>query len=314
MAPTRTAPTATVSLRKKGSRVVGRIGVVLADRASDAIFGLSGALPKLVELDVAAVRPNQNQPRRHLDDKKLDELASSIEQHGLLQPIVVKVEEDGGYELVAGQRRLEALRRLGRERIPALVTTGRGDELALVENLQRADLDPLDEAEALHALKQRYGYTQDQLAKVMAKAKSTISELLSLILLPEAIKTEARMAEQPPSKSLLIEIARIEGEEAQLTFWRNLKKRPASTVRAARAEKGRGQERQEAPPDRYAAVQAAADRLLRHLEAEDAQSLAADNGLRTVLQVLHARLDSLLNPDSPDRLPFGQPREPISDG
>jgi ParB family chromosome partitioning protein len=290
-------PSTKESARKKTSHVAGRIGSVLADRASDALFGLSGALPKLVELDVSEVRPNPHQPRKRLDGKKLDELASSIEQHGLLQPIVVKVEEDKGYELVAGQRRLEAFRRLERERIPALVVTGRGDELALVENLQRTDLDPIDEAEALHALKQRYGYTQDQLAKVIAKAKSTISELLSLISLPEAIKTDARIAEQPPSKSLLIEIARIDGEEAQLTFWRNLKNRTASTVRAVRSEKGRGEERRKKVlRDRYVAVQVASDRLLHHLEAEDAHDLAKDAKVRTALQGLHTRLSMLLEP------------------
>ena len=294
MSPARPAPAAKAPARKKGA--AGRIGAVLADRASDALFGLSGALPKLVELDVGTVRPNQHQPRKRLDQAELDELAGSIEQHGLLQPIVVKAEEDGGYMLVAGQRRLEAFRRLGRERIPALVTTGRGDELALVENLQRADLDPIDEAEALHALKERYGYTQDQLAKVMAKAKSTISELLGLVSLPEAIKAEARAAEQPPSKSLLIEIARMEGEEARLAFWQSLRSRPGATVRAARAAKGRGGERavREAVLSGSDQLRSTADRLLRRLEMEGASGALRDDGLRTVLQALYARLGALL--------------------
>jgi ParB family chromosome partitioning protein len=280
--------------RKAGA--AGRVGAVLADRASDPLFGLSGALPQLVELDVAAILPNPDQPRKRLDDRALDELARSIERHGLLQPVVVKAEAGGGYALVAGQRRLKAFRRLGRDRIPALVATGRGDELALVENLQRADLDPLDEAEALHALKQRYGYTQGQLAKVMAKADSTISELLALVSLPEPIKAEARAADPPPSKSLLIEIARIEGEEARLAFWRSLEGRPAPTVRAAREEKGRRRERggRPAAAKPHAALRAAASRLLHALEAEGAESLAADDGLRTVLQALRARVSALL--------------------
>jgi ParB family chromosome partitioning protein len=294
MSPARSTPSDKSLLRKKST--TGRIGAVLADRASDALFGLSGALPKLVELDVAIVGPNQYQPRKHLDDGQLTELAGSIEQHGLLQPIVVKAEEGGGYMLVAGQRRLEAFRRLGRDRIPALITTGRGDELALVENLQRADLNPIDEAEALHALKERYGYTQDQLAKVMAKAKSTISELLGLASLPEAIKEEARAAEQPPSKSLLIEIARLEGEEVQLGFWRDLKSRPGATVRAARAAKGRGGEKpgREKASNVHGALRSIAGRLLRHLEDEEVSGISDDDRLLALLQALHVRLGILL--------------------
>ena len=122
-------PSTKESARKKTSHVAGRIGSVLADRASDALFGLSGALPKLVELDVSEVRPNPHQPRKRLDEKKLDELASSIEQHGLLQPIVVKVEEDKGYELVAGQRRLEAFRRLERNVFRRLSLPAEGTSL-----------------------------------------------------------------------------------------------------------------------------------------------------------------------------------------
>jgi ParB family chromosome partitioning protein len=288
MSPARPAPAATAktTARRKGT-AAGRIGAVLADRASDALFGLSGALPKLVELDVGAVRPHPHQPRKRLDEAGIEELAGSIAQHGLLQPIVVRAEAGGAYALVAGQRRLEAFRRLGRERIPALIATGDGDELALVENLQRADLDPIDEAEALHALKERHGYTQDQLAKVLAKAKSTISELLALASLPDAIKAEARAAEPPPTKSLLIEVARLEGEAARLAFWQGLKARRGATVRAARAAKA-GAARPAADPLRADAV-----RLLRRLEAAGTPP-ALDGELRPALEALHARLGALL--------------------
>lgn len=280
---------------KAAPKRAGRIRAVLADRAADALFGLSGDLPKLVELDVAAVAPNPDQPRKRLDAEELDELARSIERHGLLQPILVKAEDDR-YLLVAGQRRLEAFRRLGRERIPALVATGRQDELALVENLQRADLDPLDEAEALQALKERYGYTQDQLARVLAKAKSTISELLALNGLPEEVKAAVRRAERPPSKSVLIEIARLDGEAARLAFWRRLQGAVAPTVRRARAEKGRkgGEERRPDPALVLRAVCTSSRKLLDCLDGGDARALRGDEQVRSLLQALHARLGAIL--------------------
>lgn len=147
------------------------VAATLHDRA-DALFDLAGTLPHLFELDASRIEANSDQPRKSMDESGLDQLVRSIERHGLLQPLVVQaVGSSGRYALVAGHRRLAALRRLGRERVPALLATGASDELALIENLQREDLHPLDEAEALAALRRRHGYTQEQLAQVMAKAK-----------------------------------------------------------------------------------------------------------------------------------------------
>ena len=108
----------------------------LGGRMRDAMFGLSDDFPKMVELELVRIRPNPDQSRKSVDEGTLRELASSIEQHGLLQPIVVK-EVGEGYMLVAGQRRFLAHQRLDRETIFAIITEGNPDELALIENLQR---------------------------------------------------------------------------------------------------------------------------------------------------------------------------------
>src|SRR4051794_27785415 len=133
----------------------------------DPLFGPGGKLPKLVELRLETIRLNPDQPRKTFDETTLAELASSIEQHGLLQPVTVKrVAGEDEYLLVAGERRYRAVQKLGRETIIAIITDGNADELAVIENLQREDLRPLEQAEALARLLDAHGYTQEQLARV----------------------------------------------------------------------------------------------------------------------------------------------------
>lgn len=207
----------------------------------DALFGVSAGLPRIVELRLESIRLNPNQPRKTISEVGLQELASSIEQHGLIQPITVqRLADEDAYMVVAGERRFRAFKLLGRESIPAIITTGNADEIAIIENLQREDLRPLEEAEALAALKDRHGYTQDELSRVVAKAKSTISELLALNELPGTVKEEVRTSELPISKSILIEVSRRKTEEEQLTLWEQVKAAGGATVRAARSHKRTG--------------------------------------------------------------------------
>jgi ParB family chromosome partitioning protein len=257
---------------------------VLADRARDPLFGLSGGLPRLMELDLDRIRANPDQPRRTIDEAGIEDLAASIERHGLLQPILVREEADG-YVLVAGQRRLVAHRRLGRGAIAALLTTGRADELALIENLQREDLSPLEEAEALATLKERHGYTQEELGRVVGKAKSTISELLSLNDLPAAVKERLRAGELKVTKSVLVEMARADGKLLAAD------PAAATTVRSARAAR-KGRAGEPVTPD---AASAAGKRLLRSLEPLSASALAGDEALRQLLRQLHRRIGVLLD-------------------
>jgi len=265
------------------------IGATLRARC-DPLFDLEG-LPRIVELDLDRIDAHPDQPRKAVDPEALAELAASIARHGLLQPVVVQAAGDDRYVLVAGQRRLLAHKELGRERIAALLTTGDRDELALIENLQRENLRPLDEAEALAALKRRHGYSQDELATALAKAKSTISELLSLNQLASDLKADIRAQPRPPSKSVLIEIARLDDDAAQAALWARVK--AGGTVREARSAKPRARP----PRDPREPIARDAERLLARLEAVTADGLRRDPTLVERLRALHRRLDGILAPD-----------------
>lgn len=266
------------------------IGATLRAR-SDPLFDLD-ALPRIVEIDIERIEAHPEQPRKRVDQTALAELAQSIERHGLLQPIVVQSLGANGYVLVAGQRRLLAHRQLGRTRIAALLASGDRDELALIENLQRENLEPLDEAEALAALKERHGYNQDELAKALAKAKSTISELLSLNSLAEAVKTAVRDQPRTVTKSVLIEIARLPDENAQLAFWERV--RAGSTVREARAVKSGSPVKRDARQP-CETIRRQSQRLLRGLDDVALGTLQADAELISILQTLRRRLGEIID-------------------
>jgi ParB family transcriptional regulator, chromosome partitioning protein len=212
---------------------------MLSDKlAKDVLFGISADLPRIIEVGLQKLRPNPDQPRSNFSEDALRDLAGSIEQHGLIQPIAVieDPENEGGFIIVAGERRYRAFKLLGKETIPAITTSGNPDEIALIENMQREDLSPIEEAEALEKLMERHKYKQEDLAKVIGKARTTVVELLSLNNLPEEIKSECRTSDIA-SKSVLIEIVRLKTSREQLKFWKGFKKGDKPTVRVARAHK-----------------------------------------------------------------------------
>ena len=143
------------------------------------------------ELPVSAVRPNPNQPRSTFDEESMASLTASIREVGILQPVLVRPVGDGEYELVAGERRWRAARRAGLQTIPALIRTV-GDtatlEQALVENLQREDLNPLDEAAAYQQLVEDFSLTHDEVATRVGKSRVAISNTLRLFQLPSGIQ------------------------------------------------------------------------------------------------------------------------------
>ena len=162
-----------------------------SDRGGGALGrGLSALIPQravsdtaVLDVPLARVRPNPYQPRRHMDDAGLAELAASIREHGVLQPILV-TETIDGYQLIAGERRVRASRLAGLERIPALVRqlADRDQlEVALVENVQRADLDPIEEALAYRQLIDDFGLTQEQVSDRVGKARATVANTLRLL-------------------------------------------------------------------------------------------------------------------------------------
>ena len=141
-------------------------------------------------LAVAAIFPNPDQPRRHFDESALDELATSVKTRGLIQPIVVRP-SGKGYEIVAGERRWRAAQRAQLHQIPALIRTlddGEMLELAIIENIQRQDLNAIEEAESYQRLMKSYGHSQEALAKLVGKSRSHVANLLRLLDLPPAVR------------------------------------------------------------------------------------------------------------------------------
>jgi ParB family transcriptional regulator, chromosome partitioning protein len=190
----------------------------------------------LTLLPVSSVRPNPEQPRKHFAEEKLQELATSIRDRGLLQPIVVRRLE-GGYEILAGERRFRAAQLAGVDRLPALIREGDDPlEIALIENVQREDLAPLEEAEALAILIERHGYSHREVADLLGKSRPYVSNTLSLNRLPEPVKADLHREGRGLSRELLMGVARQETPDAALALWTRLKL-DVMSVRQFRAER-----------------------------------------------------------------------------
>ncbi|WP_454946863.1 ParB/RepB/Spo0J family partition protein [Cryptobacterium curtum] len=143
--------------------------------------------PSSEEVPLDTVKPNPDQPRTHFDVEEIAELAQSIEKEGLLQPILVRKVDDG-YQIIAGERRWQACKKLGMKTVPIRVKDVEGDkalELALIENIQRSDLNPIEEAYGYKRLMERQGLTQSEVARAVSKGRSTIANALRLLELPE---------------------------------------------------------------------------------------------------------------------------------
>jgi ParB family transcriptional regulator, chromosome partitioning protein len=167
-----------------GRRGLGR-GLSALIATGDSVGGL-----KFEEIPTTAIRPNTRQPRRSFPETGIKELAASIREVGILQPLVVRSTESG-FELIAGERRLRAAKEAGLERVPVLIRqAGENEsmELALVENLQREDLNPLETAAAYQALMEGFGLSKEQLANRLGKSRAAVTNTLRLAQLPEKIR------------------------------------------------------------------------------------------------------------------------------
>ena len=141
-------------------------------------------------MNIDDIHPNPNQPRSHFDEKELDELASSIKEHGVLQPLLVRKDKKG-YQIIAGERRYQASKIAGIKEVPVIVKDVDDTEvlaLALIENLQRSDLNPIEEARGYKQLIEASGMTQEALSKAVSKSRSAITNALRLLDLPEAVQ------------------------------------------------------------------------------------------------------------------------------
>jgi ParB family chromosome partitioning protein len=158
---------------------------------ADATAVVTGDHPRLEDIPVASIVPNPHQPRVHFDEESLSELAASIREIGVLQPVLVRSTGEGTYELIAGERRWRAARRAGLAVVPAVVRTTDdvgSVEQALIENLHRQDLTPLEEAAAYQQLIEDFGLTHEQVAARVGKSRSSVSNTLRLMSLPASIQ------------------------------------------------------------------------------------------------------------------------------
>ena len=206
----------------------------------------------LYEINVKDLQTDPGQPRKYFDHAAQQDLVNSIQEKGVLQPILFRTDREGTLFIVAGERRLQAAREAGLETIPALLVEGDYTEIALVENLLRQDLTAIEIAEALDRIMREHGYNQEQLTGIIGKAKSTVSEILSLNRLPEEIRNECRN-DPSTSRKTLLAIAKKKQTRGMLTAYRKYRER-SLTAKASQIPKGKKRTWQEKFTAKYDAL------------------------------------------------------------
>jgi ParB family chromosome partitioning protein len=251
-----------------------------------------------LELDIDLLRPNKFQPRSRMDDERIENLARSIRANGIIQPIVVR-KVDGGYEIVAGERRWRAAQRAGLLKVPIVVREIPEDRLlaaALIENIQREDLNPLEEAQAYRRLGDEFRLTQDQIADAVGKDRSSIANYVRLLRLPHEVRENvaAGALSMGHARALLA----LPDEQSQLRVGRDVVARSLS-VRETEAlvKKAATPEEKRAEPQKDVHTRAAEDRLrfalgtrVRILRKGKGGKIEIDFGSEDELQRLYEQL------------------------
>ena len=216
------------------------------------------------EVDLDLLRPNREQPRGIIEDARLDELAASIRSHGIIQPLVVSRQEDGKFEIVAGERRWRAAQRAGLLRVPVVertVANSKRLELALIENIQREDLNAIETAAAYARLADEFGFTQEEIARSVGRDRATVANYQRLLRLPAEVRAE--VASGALSMGHARALAGLADEQAQLEIAREVLARDLSVRETEALVKGRSEPPRPAPepppPDVH--TRAAEDRL-----------------------------------------------------
>ena len=175
------------------SRLGRGLAALMGDVAADTPTS-DRAMKSQRRVPIEHIKANPRNPRRIFADAELEELSQSIRERGIIQPIVVRAASDGSntYEIIAGERRWRASQRAGLHEVPIVVldvTDAEALELAIIENIQRADLNPLEEAAGYQALASQYSHSQDDIATIVGKSRSHVANTLRLLKLPDAVKT-----------------------------------------------------------------------------------------------------------------------------
>lgn len=247
------------------------------------------------------LHPNRSQPRTRFDDATLNELAQSIKDMGVLEPILVRKRAQGGYDIVAGERRWRAAQRAGLHDVPVFVrelNEGKAFEAALVENLQREDLNPLETARAFARLLEEYNHTQESLAQLIGKDRSTVANALRLLKLPESVMDliESKELSEGHGRALLGagDVATIQrlAREAVAQQWsvRETERRARVSAKAAPADGEPESGSHEKPPEKSPNQRDLEDRLSRSVGA---RVTLADRRGKGHLQIAFANYDEL---------------------
>lgn len=208
------------------------------------------AKQEVIEIPLDNIVPNPMQPRMHFDEKTLEELAKSIEMHGLLEPVVVTPAESGGYQLVAGERRFRAHQLLGKATIPSIIRTSselERLELALIENIQREDLNPIEKARSYAKLLDEFGLTQSQAATKLGIARSSLANAMRLLDLPSVI--QIGLAKKKITEGQAKVLLGLDSEKAQLELYQQILKKPQMTVREVTSQARRSSKQGGGAPD-----------------------------------------------------------------
>ena len=206
-------------------------------RGLDALLGSSsGATEQVTSLPIQKVEPNPLQPRKLFDEEELQVLSDSIAQHGIIQPLTVRKAENGFYQIIAGERRWRAARMAGLRTVPVVVIDADDRtvmELALVENLQRQDLNPMEEAMGFKQLMDEYGLTQEQVSEKVSKSRSAVANALRLLSLPSGIAqlvTDGKLSAGHARAILVLKNQRDQDKAAQKIMALELSVRQAETL------------------------------------------------------------------------------------
>ncbi len=220
-------------------KVLGRgLGALIPQREHAA------APSGLAEIPLTQISPNPYQPRRSFNEASIEELARSVREHGIVQPLVVTRAGENRYKLIAGERRFRAAQKAGLSSVPAVIKeiAQEGDalQIALIENIQREDLNPMEEAMAYHQLHEEFGLTQEEISRRVGKERSTVANFLRLIKLPEPVKkllASGQLSMGHARALLAIDSAKKQEQLAERVVKRNLNVRQTETLAAPKGEK-----------------------------------------------------------------------------
>lgn len=291
--------------RKLGTGNLARLNAM--SRGALAVFAEPEQGVRLVYPDVDWIEANPDQPRRRFDAAELEALTESIRKYGLQQPIGVRELGPSRFQLVFGERRLRALRALGQQTVPCILVPDGVDtaEVAVVENVLRADLTPFEEADAFVALVEKHGYSHADLGQIMGRDKAEITKTIALTKVAAAVRARYEEAPKKVARYRLYQIAALDSPEAQLRLWEALVNDPPpappgdALVGPDRGRAASGAAQRDAPAVVLSAFSLRVSRnILRTREALQAfqdKPKRLEDGDREVLRDLRAAIDAILD-------------------